>query len=64
MYEQVQLLAKAGIRSVRIRPSGEKQCYGYKLVQFQDAWCKHGTVAPGEAEPARGRLRLITSEPD
>src|SRR5262249_23728760 len=64
MYEQAQLLAKVGIRSVRIRPSGEKQCYGYKLVQFQDAWRKHGTAAPGEAEPARGRLRLITSEPD
>jgi hypothetical protein len=64
MHEQAGLLEKVGIRSVRIRPPEEKQCNGYKLAQFQDAWRKHGTPAPGEAEPARGRLRLITPQPD
>jgi hypothetical protein len=64
MNEQAGLLAKVGIRSVKIRPPGARQGRGYKLAQFQDAWRKHGTPAPGEAEAARGRLRLIASEPD
>jgi hypothetical protein len=54
MHEQAQLLAKVGIRSVRIRPAVGKQIRGYKLAQFRDAWNKHGPTSP-----SRGHLRLI-----
>src|SRR5262249_39250180 len=59
MHEQAALLDKVDVHSERVRPRGEKQCRGYKRVQFEEAQRKHGTAAPGEAEPARGRLRLI-----
>jgi Protein of unknown function (DUF3631) len=59
MYEQASLLGKVGIVSSRIRPPGEKQCHGYKRAQFEEALAKYSSAAPDEADPARGRLRLI-----
>jgi hypothetical protein len=62
MHEQSALLKKVGIVSTRVRPPGEKQCRGYKRIQFEEAWRKYGAVAPDEGEPARERLRLIKSD--
>jgi Protein of unknown function (DUF3631) len=59
MDEQATLLGKVGIRSMRIRPPGKRQCFGYKLAQFQEAQQKHGVAAPQESELRRERLRLV-----
>jgi Protein of unknown function (DUF3631) len=59
MDEQATLLGKVGIRSMRIRPPGKRQCFGYKLAQFQEAQRKHGVAAPQESELRRERLRLV-----
>jgi hypothetical protein len=59
MDEQATLLGKVGIRSMRIRPPGKRQCFGYKLAQFQEAQHKHGVAAPQESELRRERLRLV-----
>ena len=44
-------------------PPGKRQpgasFKGYKRAQFEEAWAKHGSAAPDDAGPARGRLRLI-----
>jgi hypothetical protein len=61
MHEQAALLEKVGIESTRCRPPRGKQFRGYKRAQFEEAWRKHGAPAPAEAEPGRGRLRLISS---
>jgi hypothetical protein len=63
MHEQAALLAKVGIHSIRVRPLGQRQCRGYTLSQFQDAWSKHGG-APAPDVDRRARLRLITTYPD
>jgi hypothetical protein len=62
MHEQSALLKKVGIVSTRVRPPEEKQCRGYKRIQFEEAWRKYWAVAPDEGEPARERLRLIKSD--
>src|SRR5262249_32219437 len=59
IHQQAGLLVKVDVHSVRIRPPGGERCRGYKVAQFREAWRKHGTPTPGEAKPARGRLRLI-----
>jgi len=59
MDEQATLLGKVGIRSMRIRPPGKRQCFGYKLAQFQEVQQKHGVAAPQETELRRERLRLV-----
>ena len=59
MHEQAFLLGQVGIESTRCRPPAGRQFRGYKRVQFEEAWAKHGSAAPDDAGPARGRQPLI-----
>jgi hypothetical protein len=61
MHEQATLLTKVDIESTRCRSLRGRQFRGYKRAQFEEAWRKHGAAGRDEAEPERGRLRLISS---
>ena len=37
LFEQAALLELVGIKAMRIRPPGEKQCRGYRVEQFREA---------------------------
>ena len=37
LFEQAALLESVGIKAMRIRPPGEKQCRGYRVEQFREA---------------------------
>jgi hypothetical protein len=67
LHEQAALLAKVGIRSETCWPPGKRlprtSFRGYQRAQFVAAWRKHG-AAQDDAEPGRGRLRLITPQSD
>jgi Protein of unknown function (DUF3631) len=60
--EQATLLRKSGIESTLIRPPKRKPFRGYRREWIVEALRKRGErpVAPDDAGPGRGRLRLIT----